>query len=85
MRKMNVAAKIRHSACWLKNNEKKNDFQHYFVVKVVCVLCKCCIAVFRDMFINRLVSSTFTQEQKSNLKFERNNELTFIVIIIDID
>ena len=35
--------------------------------------------------INRLVSSTFTQEQKSNLTFERNNDLTFIVIIIDID
>ena len=35
--------------------------------------------------INCLLSSTFTQEQKSNLKFERNNDLTFIVIIIDID
>ena len=32
--------------------------------------------------INHLVSSTFTQEQKSVLKFERNNDLTFIVIII---
>ena len=35
--------------------------------------------------INCLVASAFTQEQKSNLKFERNNELTFIVILIDID
>ena len=31
--------------------------------------------------IDRLVSSTFTQEQKSNLKFERNNDLTFTVIV----
>ena len=37
------------------------------------------------LMINRLLSSTFTQEQKSNLKFERNNDLTFIVVIIDID
>ena len=35
--------------------------------------------------VNRLVSSTFTQEQKSDFKFERNNDLTFIVIITDID
>ena len=35
--------------------------------------------------INRLVSSSFTQEQKSNLTFERNNDFKFIVIIIDID
>ena len=35
--------------------------------------------------INRLLSSTFTPEQTSNLKFERNNNLTFVVIIIYID
>ncbi len=33
--------------------------------------------------INGLV--TFTLEQKSGFKLERNKELTFIVIIIDID
>ena len=32
-----------------------------------------------------LISSTFIQEQKSDFKFERNNDLIFIVIIIDID
>ena len=35
--------------------------------------------------INPLVSSTFTQKQKPDFKFERNNDLTFIVMIIDID
>ncbi len=32
-----------------------------------------------------LVSITFTVEQKSGFKLERNKDLTFIVIIIDID
>ncbi len=31
------------------------------------------------------VSTTFSLEQKSGFKFERNKDLTFIVIIIDID
>ncbi len=35
--------------------------------------------------INGLVSKTFTLEQKSGFKLERNKDLTFIVIIIDID
>ncbi len=35
--------------------------------------------------INGLVSKTFTLEQKSEFKLERNKDLTFIVIIIDID
>ena len=35
--------------------------------------------------INRLVSSTFTQEQTSDFTFERNNDFTSIMIIIDID
>ncbi len=35
--------------------------------------------------INCLVSTTFTLEQKSDFKLERNKDLTFIVIIIDID
>ncbi len=35
--------------------------------------------------INGLVSTTFTLEQKSIFKLERNKDLTFIVIIIDID
>ncbi len=35
--------------------------------------------------INGLVSTTFTFEQKSGFKLERNKDLTFIVIIIDID
>ena len=35
--------------------------------------------------INRLLSSTFSQEQTLDFKFENNNDLTFIVIIIDID
>ncbi len=35
--------------------------------------------------INGLVSTTFTLEQKSGFKLERNKDLTFIVIIIDID
>ncbi len=32
-----------------------------------------------------LVSTTFTLEQKSGFKLERNKDLIFIVIIIDID
>ncbi len=35
--------------------------------------------------MNGLVSKTFTLEQKSGFKLERNKDLTFIVIIIDID
>ncbi len=35
--------------------------------------------------INGLVSTTFTLEQNSGFKLERNKDLTFIVIIIDID
>ncbi len=35
--------------------------------------------------INGLVFTTFTLEQKSVFKLERNKDLTFIVIIIDID
>ncbi len=35
--------------------------------------------------MNGLVSKTFTLEQKSVFKLERNKDLTFIVIIIDID
>ncbi len=35
--------------------------------------------------INGLVSTTFTLEQKSIFKLERNKDLTFIVIIIDIE
>ncbi len=35
--------------------------------------------------MNGLVSTTFSLEQKSGFKFERNKDLTFIVIIIDID
>ncbi len=35
--------------------------------------------------INGLVSTTFTFKQKSGFKLERNKDLTFIVIIIDID
>ncbi len=35
--------------------------------------------------MNGLVSTTFTLEQKSGFKLERNKDLTFIVIIIDID
>ncbi len=35
--------------------------------------------------INGLVSTTLTLEQKSGFKLERNKDLTFIVIIIDID
>ncbi len=35
--------------------------------------------------INGLVSKTFTLEQTSGFKLERNKDLTFIVIIIDID
>ncbi len=35
--------------------------------------------------MNGLVSTTFTLEQKSVFKLERNKDLTFIVIIIDID
>ncbi len=35
--------------------------------------------------INGLVSNTFTLEQTSGFKLERNKDLTFIVIIIDID
>ncbi len=35
--------------------------------------------------INGLVSKTFTLEQKSGFKLERNKDWTFIVIIIDID
>ncbi len=35
--------------------------------------------------INGLVSTTLTFEQKSGFKLERNKDLTFIVIIIDID
>ncbi len=35
--------------------------------------------------INGLISTTFTLEQKSGFKLERNKDLTFIVIIIDID
>ncbi len=33
--------------------------------------------------INDLVSTTFTWEQKSAFKLERNKDLKFIVIIID--
>ncbi len=32
-----------------------------------------------------MVSTTFTLEQNSGFKLERNKDLTFIVIIIDID
>ncbi len=32
-----------------------------------------------------VVSTAFTLEQKSGFKLERNKDLTFIVIIIDID
>ncbi len=39
--------------------------------------------VLRKM--NGLVSTTFSLEQKSGFKFEINKDLTFIVIIIDID
>ncbi len=35
--------------------------------------------------MNGLVSTTFTLEQNSGFKLERNKDLTFIVIIIDID
>ncbi len=35
--------------------------------------------------MNGLVSTTFTLEQKSGFKLEINKDLTFIVIIIDID
>ncbi len=35
--------------------------------------------------MNGLVSKTFTLEQTSGFKLERNKDLTFIVIIIDID
>ncbi len=35
--------------------------------------------------MNGLVSTTLTLEQKSVFKLERNKDLTFIVIIIDID
>ncbi len=35
--------------------------------------------------INGLASTTFSLEQKSGLTFERNKDLTFIVIIIDIN
>ncbi len=35
--------------------------------------------------MNGLVSKTFTLEQKYGFKLERNKDLTFIVIIIDID
>ncbi len=35
--------------------------------------------------MNGLVSKTFTLEQKSGFKLERYKDLTFIVIIIDID
>ncbi len=35
--------------------------------------------------INGLVSTTFTFEQKSGFKLEKNKDFTFIVIIIDID
>ncbi len=35
--------------------------------------------------MNGLVSTTFSLEQKSGFKFEINKDLTFIVIIIDID
>ncbi len=35
--------------------------------------------------MNGLVSTTFSLEQKSGFKFEKNKDLTFIVIIIDID
>ena len=34
--------------------------------------------------INRLLSAAFTQEQTSDFKL-RNNDLTFILIIMDID
>ncbi len=43
---------------------------------------------YLDIFveeINGLVPTTFTLEQKSVFKLERNKDLTFIVIIIDID
>ncbi len=39
--------------------------------------------IFRK--INGLVFTTFTLEQKSVFKLERNKDLTFIVIIIDTD
>ncbi len=35
--------------------------------------------------MNGLVSTNFTLEQKSGFKLERNTNLAFIVIIIDID
>ena len=35
--------------------------------------------------INCLVSSTVTQKQKLDFTFERNNDFTFIRMIIDID
>ncbi len=39
--------------------------------------------LLREM--NGLVSTTFTLEQKSGFKLENNKDLTFTVIIIDID
>ncbi len=35
--------------------------------------------------MNGLVSTTFNLEQNAGFKLERNKDLTFIVIIIDID
>ncbi len=45
------------------------------------------IKIFILRKINDLVSTTFTSEQESTLSFKlkRNEDLTFIVIIIDID
>ncbi len=39
--------------------------------------------LLREM--NGLVSTTFTLEQKSGFKLENNKDLTFTMIIIDID
>ncbi len=51
------------------------ETKKYISISIIIVLRK----------INGLVCKTFTLEQKSGFKLERNKDLTFIVIIIDID
>ncbi len=57
---------------------------HLFRTLLICIF-KCRECVNLCNVIKGLVSTTFTLEQKSGFKLERNKDLTFIVIIIDID
>ncbi len=50
-------------------------------------ICVCHVLTINSLKtkINHMVLTTFTLEQKPVFKLERNNNLTFIVIIIDIE